>query len=187
MVCVIAVGAISYAVIRKANNAKKVTVSDLPTIKQDSSSSAEEETGAEYTLSIEKIGIEAPLVLNVDGNDKDAYIKSLEDGVAHLKYSALPGASGNTVIFGHSSYYANKPGNYKKIFATLNDLNIDDRIEIKSTSKTYTYKIVDKLVVKPEETSVVSQDLSKSELTLLTCWPINSTAKRLVIKAILAE
>ena len=66
-----------------------------------------------FVLNIEKLKITAPIILNVNGNNKETYNKALEGGVAHLTDSALPGKLGNTFIFGHSSFYAWKPGNYK--------------------------------------------------------------------------
>lgn len=188
IVGVVASGIYFYVSQKKAkNNSDKILVSDKPFLDENVNNNEKEQVSGEYTLSISKIGLTAPIIINVDGNNKETYMKALEDGVAHLKDSALPGAPGNTAIFGHSSYYANKPGSYKKVFATLNNLETDDTIEIKSSNKTYDYKVTNKLIVKPQDVSVVSQDLSKYELTLITCWPLNTTEKRLVIKASLVQ
>ena len=82
-----------------------------------------------WTLSIKKLGISVPIVLNVNGADKDEYFAALQSGVAQMKGTALPG-EGNTVIFGHSSYYKDDPGQYKKIFSTLDQLKTGDEIKI---------------------------------------------------------
>lgn len=140
-----------------------------------------------YVLNIEKLQITAPIILNVNGNNKEEYNKALEGGVAHLTGSALPGKTGNIFIFGHSSYYAWKPGNYKKIFATLNQLVAGDKIEISSNLKKYTYQVMEQKIVLSNDVSVTKQDHSEHKLTLMTCWPLNTDYKRLVIVANLSE
>lgn len=141
----------------------------------------------QYQLLIDKIGVEASININTDGNNQAKYDKALESGVAHLKGSALPGSSGNVFIFGHSSYYANKPGNYKQVFAKLNDLGIGDLITIRSQSVSYVYKISNKRTVKASDVSVADQNFALKQITLMTCWPIGSTAERLVAVGELVE
>lgn len=140
-----------------------------------------------YVLKIDKLNLSAPIIPNVDGNDKDGYDKALESGIAHLQGSALPGKAGNTFIFGHSSYYAWKPGSYKEIFKNLNDLETGDIITINSNALTYNYKVSDKKTVNPNDVAVADQNFSEKKLTLMTCWPIGSTAQRLVVVALLQE
>lgn len=140
-----------------------------------------------YNLIIEKINISAPIIINVDGNNQLEYDKSLENGVAHLKGSSLPGKPGNPFIFGHSSYYAWKPGNYKEIFKDLYDLEAPDQIIISSNLSRYIYEVVDKKIVMPDEVEVASQNYTEKKLTLMTCWPIGTDSKRLVIIANLKE
>jgi len=136
-----------------------------------------------FILELNSLKLSAPIVLNVDGRSQEEYLKSLEDGVAQLKGTALPGDKGNTVIFGHSSYYQDRPGNYKSIFAKNDDLKVGDEISIKSNLRKISYEIVSKEVVDPEDVDVVTQDMSKKRLTLITCWPVYSTKQRLVIVA----
>lgn len=144
-------------------------------------------TESSYFLAINKLALSAPIILNVDGNDKEAYDKALEGGVAHLMGSALPGKPGNTFIFGHSSFYAWKPGDYKEIFATLDQLEIGDEIIITSNIMRYIYTVSDKQIVSPNEVTVASQNYSEKKLTLMTCWPVGSDAERLVIISNLKE
>lgn len=171
----------------KYNDPDAIIISDKSFLDENVISNEKEQVSGEYSLSISKLDLNAPIILNVDGNNKETYMRALEGGVAHLKNSASPGEAGNTVIFGHSSYFLDKPGNYKQIFTNLNNLESKDTIEIKSKTSTFRYMVSTKSVVKPQEVSVVSQDLNKKELTLITCWPINSTEKRLVIKADLVK
>jgi len=140
-----------------------------------------------YVLNIAKLNLSAPIIINVNGNDKDAYNKALEGGVAHLLGSALPGQAGNPFIFGHSSYYAWKPGNYKQIFKNLNDLEVGGSITISSNLSTYNYKVTDKEIVQPNDVAVANQNYTEKKLTLMTCWPIGSDKERLVVVGVLQE
>lgn len=152
-----------------------------------SDTSAQQTTTAINQLIINKISVNAPISMSIDGNNKVSYDKALEAGVVHLKGTGLPGEYGNTFIFGHSSFYADKPGNYKQIFAGLNDLENGDNIEIQTSSKHYIYRVTAKKIIEPTDVSVANQDMSKKKLTLMTCWPIGSTAKRLVVIGNLVE
>ena len=139
----------------------------------------------DYQLKITKIGIEAPVVMDVDGNDKDVYLLALQNGVAHLKNSALPGKEGNTFIFGHSSYYFYDPGLYKNVFARLSDVEIDDEIEILSNKNTYKYKVFEKKSVNPDQIEVANKLIEgkKETLTLMTCTPTGTAWYRLIVIA----
>lgn len=141
----------------------------------------------QLTLKIDKTGTQAPIILNIDGNNMEEYMKALENGVAHMAKTALPGESGNAVIFGHSSYYKLKPGSYKTIFARLNRLSNGDQIQISSSDKTYIYSISEIKKIQPENTEVVEQNAQEHKLTLITCWPPTSTSQRLVVVADLVQ
>lgn len=151
------------------------------TSSQNTSQSSDASKTTNYQLIISKINISAPINTSVDGNNKDEYNKSLESGVAQLKGSALPGRDGNVFIFGHSSYFADKPGNFKEIFAKLNDLINGDIIEIQSQQARYIYRVSNKKIVEPNDVSVATQNYALKQLTLMTCWPIGTTDKRLVV------
>ncbi len=137
-----------------------------------------------YRLTVPKLGITAPVILNVSGADEKLYFQSLEHGVAHYAGTNLPGEVGNSVIFGHSSYYKNKPGDYKEIFKTLDRLTQGDSIVISYGRKTWHYKVSDSKVVAPDDLSVIERTDSKT-LTLITCWPPGTIEKRYVVRAVL--
>lgn len=158
-----------------------------PTISNKTDIPVSTPTEENFVLKIDKINLSAPIIINVDGNDKEAYNKALENGVAHLKGSAIPGKAGNPFIFGHSSYYAWKPGDYKEIFKNLNNVEIGDIITVSSSSSTYNYKVISKEIVTPDNVAVANQNYAEKKLTLMTCWPIGSDAKRLVIVGMLEE
>lgn len=108
--------------------------------------------------------------------------KALQDGVIHYPGSAFPGMHGNTVITGHSSYYLSDPGRFKDVFALLHQLTIGDTVIIYYQQQKYTYQIYDKKVVTPDKVEVLTQD-GGDRLTLITCTPVGTNLKRLVILA----
>lgn len=133
---------------------------------------------------IDKIKISAPVGRNIDGNNQQAYMKALEKGVAQLAGTATPGELGNSVIFGHSSYYRSQPGSYKTIFAKLGNLVGGDEIKVVVGGNTLSYKVFDKKIVSSGDVSVVMQDdKSQKRLTLITCWPVGTSNQRLVVMA----
>jgi LPXTG-site transpeptidase (sortase) family protein len=144
--------------------------------------SAKEEIN-DWVLAIDKLNISVPIILRVDGADKEAYFNALQGGVAHMKNTALPG-EGNTVIFGHSNFYDDDPGQYKQIFSTLDQLVIGDEIKIESKEKTLTYTVNSTNLVNPSDVEVVKPTENK-QLTLITCWPPGSIGQRLVVIATL--
>jgi len=135
-----------------------------------------------FGLKIEKIQVLAPVIKDVDGNKESAYNKALESGVAHYKGTHLPGGGGNIFIFGHSSSNIGT-GKYAKIFAHLGELEKGDLIIIIYNDKEFKYTVSEKKVVEESDTSVLKAT-KKEQLTLMTCWPVGTRDKRLVIKAL---
>lgn len=130
----------------------------------------------QYFLSVPKLQIENATVSTVDYD--------LEKHLVNYGGTAIPPHNGNAVIFGHSTLpYLFNPKDYKTIFATLYKLGVNDEIIITSENIIYKYKIFNISVVDPDNTSVFSQSLDDSYITLITCTPPGTTWKRLVIKA----
>lgn len=134
-------------------------------------------------ISIPKLGISAPINIDVDPNDM---LTALKTGVAHYKLSAYPGQAGNSVIVGHSSDYPWSNGHYKTIFALLDKLAIGDKIIVDYQTQELTYQVSDIQVVAPTALQVLAKTDSPT-LTLLTCYPVGTTRSRLIVKATLVE
>jgi LPXTG-site transpeptidase (sortase) family protein len=47
--------------------------------------------------------------------------------------------------------------------------------------KKYTYKIKHKKVVRPGDVRILTRNKRKSEITLMTCFPVGTTLNRLVV------
>ena len=144
--------------------------------------SALEDTSAlikQFGLIINKLGVLTPIIADVEGNNKPAYLKALTRGVAHYKGTAKPGEGSNIFIFGHSSTLIGT-GNYAQVFASLNELKKGDEAVVTYQEKDYRYVVSAKKVVASDDVSVLAPTKAE-QLTLMTCWPIGSNAKRLIV------
>lgn len=139
----------------------------------------------DFHLVIPILSLDAPVIADVDGSNREEYFKALENGVAHFKGTAKPGEGSNIFIFGHSSFYRNKPGNYKEIFKDLEKVKSGDEIILWYQKKEFRYQVSEIKVVNPDQVSVL-QPTSKEQVTLMTCVPPRTTLKRLIIIAQLA-
>ena len=120
-------------------------------------------------------------------NDLEADIQnSLRDGVIHYPGTALPGDGGNVVITGHSSYYAWEPGSFKDVFALLHDVKMGDRVVLYFNQKKFVYEVFNIKVVLPKDVDVLGPTPGE-QLTLITCTPIGTNLKRLIVEARLVE
>ncbi|MEK9132815.1 MAG: class D sortase [Patescibacteria group bacterium] len=112
--------------------------------------------------------------------------KSLRNGVVHYPGTALPGDNGNIVITGHSSYYAWDPGRFKDVFALLHDVKIGDKVVVYFNQKKFVYEINKIKVVYPKNVDILAPT-NFEQLTLITCTPIGTNLKRLILTAKLIE
>ena len=139
-------------------------------------------SGTFYIL-ISKIGVKAPIIPEVSTANKLEYSKALENGVAHAKGTALPGESGNSFLFAHSSLNFWKLGKYATVFNLLNKLENGDTIIIVKDGKPYLYEVYSKEIVKGWNTEPFDVEYDQPILTLVTCYPPGSTVNRLIVKA----
>lgn len=109
--------------------------------------------------------------------------ESLRDGVVHYPGSARPGQAGNFFVTGHSSYYPWDDGKYKSVFARLQELNIGDTYFVYYGGDRHSYRVTEKYEVKPNNVSVLDQPSNKRIATLMTCTPVGTTLRRLIVRA----
>lgn len=112
--------------------------------------------------------------------------EALKGGVVHYPGTSLPDQTGNTVITGHSSYFPWDPGRFKDVFALLHDVVIGDKIALYYNQHKYIYEISDIQIVLPSNIDILKQTPDK-RLTLITCHPIGTNLKRLIVTATLVE
>ncbi|MDD3120133.1 MAG: class E sortase, partial [Candidatus Gracilibacteria bacterium] len=147
----------------------------------------------ENRVIIPKIGKNIPLV-NVDIrrsldkiNIQDIFAEELKKGVIRYPGTGTPGDVGNVFIFGHSSNLPWIKGDYNDVFALLDNLENGDEIIAYYNQRKYVYVVKNKQVVKPGDVDVVNAEEGKKELSIVTCWPVGTTRKRLVVSTELKE
>lgn len=95
----------------------------------------------------------------------------------------MPGATGNAFIFGHSSNYPWIKGDYNDVFALLDNLEFGDKIIVYYNQQKFVYTIREKKIIRPGDLKALDRDDTKKELSLMTCWPIGTTLKRMLVFA----
>ena len=141
--------------------------------------------GPESRLIIPKINVDTPVFYDIP-TTKKAQDKAMENGVAHF---AIPGANshpgqiGNTVLSGHSSNDVFAAGDYKFIFMQLDKLQIGDTIYANYNGQRYTYTVTKKQEVQPNNVKALVYDTDKPVMTLITCTPLGTALRRLLVTA----
>ena len=126
--------------------------------------SATNNIGTIAILKISSIDLKAPVV---NGEDNLKYV------VAKYINSPNFGEKGNTILAGHN----NMDGS---IFKNLYKVKVGDIVEVQYGNNIFKYKITQREIVEPNDASLLTQDLSKKEITLITCT--NRAKQRLIIK-----
>ena len=172
-----------YALL-ETKGAKKIIEKEFPPLQMSV-------TPLDFRLVIPKIGRNVPLVKMSDkyitddlwGKFEKEVQKSLRDGVIHYPGTANPGQVGNAFFTGHSSYYPWDKGEYKEVFANLNQLDKGDEYIIYFQQEKYKYKVTEVKEVRPSDVNVLEQSENKKMSSLMTCWPLGTALKRLVVVA----
>lgn len=143
--------------------------------------------GKQMYISIPSVGIENTIITpNVESFDKKVYDKYLYKGVAHFKYTPLPGDGGNSFIYGHSGdnrYYKRNPNNPHIIFTKLKDIKIGDTVLINRDDKLIEYRVITEKIVSTDDISIIEGVKGKETLTLMTCYPWGIGTHRYVVVA----
>lgn len=164
--------------IAQTQASKSATISELPP--DDTAIDPEQEP----RIIIQKIGVKAPVVLDVKQANEDQFQLALQRGVVHYPGTAQPGEPGNVVLFGHSSGQVWAPGDYKFVFTRLEQLKVGDTILVEFNGTRYSYVIENTEVVHPSDVSVLAQDKREHTLTLITCTPVGTNLNRFIVHAV---
>lgn len=136
-------------------------------------------------LIIPKIAVDVPIIWKATP-DHDSQMAAMKKGVAWFNIkgaNAKPGQVGNTVLSGHSSNDVFDDGEYKFVFARLEQLKKGDTIYVNNNGIRYTYVISQTRVVKPTQVSALTAPVDKPILTLITCTPLGTATNRLLVTA----
>ncbi len=150
----------------------------------------------EDRIQIPSLNVDAPLVMPKLGLDalkardwptlEDQIRSSLSEGVVYYPGTAEPGTKGNFFVTGHSSNYFWEISPYNTVFALLPKIAADADIYVTYKQNHYHYKVASKREVGPDDVSILKQGTAK-EMTLMTCTPVGTTLRRLVVAAYLVE
>lgn len=141
-----------------------------------------------FSIVIEKIGVNAPIVANVSTTDENAYRDALKNGIAHAISSDYPTtAPSNVYLFAHASLNFWSLGKYAAVFNLLRKLNYKDPIHIFYDNQDFVYEVVNKEVVKGWDTNPIKRAVIEPLLTLQTCDPPGTTLNRYVVTAKLVK
>ena len=141
-------------------------------------------------LIIPAINLDVPLVeTNIhdyDDFNESTFDADLENGVVKYPTTPNPGEWWNAFFFWHTSQEYWKTNPYGTVFRNIPRLQHDDQIQVVRDGVLYEYKVVKILVVKPKEVNNVYVGFWeewKEYITLMWCYPIGRTDKRMMVFA----
>ena len=143
------------------NIEKKEAIKD--TFTQPNNKNKAEKNDVIGILEIDSIGVKAPIVLGEENLD---YV------VAKYRSSSDFGELGNVILAAHNNMRGS-------IFRNLHKLKIGATVKIISDNKELEYKITNRYIVEPNDTSKINFSNDKKEITLITC--INQAKQRLIL------
>ena len=139
-------------------------------------------------LIIWKINLDVPIVNSQYKKESDFtqwnFDAELENWVVKYPTTPEPGKMWNTLIFGHTSQEWREKNPYWTVFSKIPNLDLWDEITVIRWWNLYKYKIIEKTIVYPK--NVDSQYKKYKDwdfLTLMWCYPIWRTDKRMMITA----
>lgn len=104
----------------------------------------------------------------------------LEKGVGHMEMTAFPiGGEGNhSVLTGHTALPT------ATLFTNLNKLALGDEFYIEVHGRTIAYQVDKITVVEPTDTKLLSPEIGKDYVTLVTCTPYAVNSHRLLVRGV---
>lgn len=137
-------------------------------------------TGGDQIV-IPAIDVQVPIVMSASLNDDDV-LDTLDEGAALYPNGILPGRLGNAFIAAHSTGEPWK-GKYRFAFLRINELEVGNLIHVDFEGTRYTYTVAEKEIIRPTNDFRIVSDRPVPTMTLMACWPLWSTEKRLLLHA----
>lgn len=132
-------------------------------------------------LEVPVMGVNVPIIWTKDSKNFDNDLKS---GVVHYPCTPLPGDIGTSYISGHSSNYAWVKADYNQIFAKMNDLPDGATFKVTVVGQDgkdiRLHYVVQRKTVYEANDQAQFTNTADSVVALSTCWPLNTTQKRMV-------
>ncbi len=118
-----------------------------------------------------------------EGTDKRGVLDPL--GIGHYAHTAMPGGWGNFSVAGHRTTYG-------KPFSRIEQIEVGDAIVIRTENTWYIYRVTGTQIVRPTAIRVIAPVPNHPGtapngryLTMTTCHPKYSAARRYVVHAVL--
>jgi LPXTG-site transpeptidase (sortase) family protein len=137
----------------------------------------------DFSLVIPKIGVNAPVIANVDPTSPTTYDSALLAGVAHASTSFTPDQNGTVYLFSHSTNYDWFVKDLNAVFYLLKNLTTGDTVGVFYKGKQYTYIIRETKIVGARDYEYLVPVVGQKRLILETCWPPGTVSKRLLVFA----
>jgi LPXTG-site transpeptidase (sortase) family protein len=138
---------------------------------------------SEWGLVIPKIYLQEKVVANVDPTNKHRYMTALNVGIAHAAGTELPGQGGLGYYFAHSSGMNVLAPQKEAAFYLLGKLETGDEVYVYNFGKKYRYRVTETMVVEANDVRFLQEKPDVERIVLQTCWPIGTSAKRLLVFA----
>jgi sortase A len=119
-------------------------------------------------LEIPRIGVNEVVVEGVGVSD-------LKKGPGHYIGTPLPGEAGNAAIAGHRTTYGAP-------FGDIDKLRPGDEVDVTTYAGRFVYRVTGTQIVPPSDVQVIA-DTPDNRLTLTSCHPKYSAAKRMIVSA----
>ncbi len=139
-------------------------------------------TEKQNNLEIPKINISVPIVFS-EKTDSASLTKDLNKGAVYYPGSVYPEENGQIIILGHSAPENWPKATYDWIFSDLNELAAGDVILLSINNRQYTYKVVQKEIIKRGQEVASGSDLAGNRLFLISCWPPGKDYQRIAVEA----
>ena len=139
-------------------------------------------------LIISKINLDVPIVDSKYKKESDFtqwnFDAELENWVVKYPTTPVPWKIWNTLIFWHTSQEWREKNPYWTVFSKIPILDLWDEITVIRWWKLYKYKIIEKTIVAPKNVDAQYKKYQNWDfITLMWCYPIWRTDKRMMITA----
>lgn len=119
-----------------------------------------------------------------EGETTEDVLAVLERGVGLYPHSSLPGEHGRAILLGHSSRASWYRGGYATVFTLIKELDPGDTFRIVSPDVAHIYEVFSREQMSPDAANaILSVPSEGAEAVLITCYPIGSASRRMVVRA----
>ncbi len=134
----------------------------------------------EFGIVIPELGVNEPVIFNVDATSPTAYEAALQEGIAHAASTSIPDMGGIGYYFAHSSNPSFRT-QYNAVFYLLGKLKGGEDIFVWHEGNKYHYRVTNSRVTTPDDVSFLQEGYTTESIVLQTCWPPGTTSKRLLV------